>query len=243
MGWRSSVPAPTTEGARRGNTGICARPRPQPPARRGSGSRAGGEGARRHPEGQLPGSGNSGGRGPDQPGLGTQQGRSRGCWLRGGSALRSGFLLSATVLTRFLGPPSAIYLTSQFSLSGRQGGVEAGRAEAGGDGEPKGEPLLPSAQTVAVSLPRGVPSCPPHPRPWRSANPLVHSHRFGNEETREESLVQGPRVSPGGARLPVSRVPHSLSIKCAPRPHGARGVDRPDFHGKPQVTGPGISPL
>lgn len=66
-------------------------------------------------------------RGPRAPhASGAERGGLLG--LGGGSSLRSGFLLPATVLTRFLEPPSDIYLTSQFSLLGagwegwRQGG-------------------------------------------------------------------------------------------------------------------------
>lgn len=46
---------------------------------------------------------------------------------------------------------------------GRQGGREAGRRKAGGVGERKGKPFLPSAQAAAVSPPHGVP--PGSPRP------------------------------------------------------------------------------
>lgn len=77
--------------------------------------------------------------------------------LGGGSALRSGFLLSATVLTRFLEPPSDIYLTSQFSLPGasREGWRQGGKGQRRWGA--RGKHFLPSAQAPAASLPRGVP--------------------------------------------------------------------------------------
>lgn len=112
--------------------------------------------------------------------------------LGGGSALRSGFLLSATVLTSFLEPPSDIYLTSQFSLPGarregwRQGGEGRWRWGA------IGKHFLPSAQAEAAWLTRAVPPRAPRlsgvNRPLgfqeNSVITLVHLGGFKNEETR-----------------------------------------------------------
>lgn len=130
-------------------------------------------------------------RGRDQPGLGTPQGRSRGSRLRGGSSLRSGFLLSATVLTRFLGPPSDIYLTSQFSLSGPAGGVEAGRGEAGGEGSHRGtvfpphRPRLSGSRVGPILVP---PDRGGQPTPWLPGILLVHSPRFGDRKPGRSHL-------------------------------------------------------
>lgn len=88
--------------------------------------------------------------------------------------------------------------------------MEAGRGKAGGDGERKGKPFLPSEQAAAASLARGVP--PRAPRPWGSASPLdykriqesdlAHPYRFRNEETR--GGITCSRSTQGGARLPFS---------------------------------------
>lgn len=107
--------------------------------------------------------------------------------LGGGSPLRSGFLLSATVLTPFLEPPSDIYLTSQFSLPGAS---REGRRQ-GGEGRwpwgAKGKHFLPSAQAPPASLPRGVPPAADlqtfggQPVPWvPRAFTLVHLRGFKN---------------------------------------------------------------
>lgn len=72
------------------------------------------------------------------------------------------------------------------------------------------------------------------PRPWGSANPLAPGDPAGplpaiwGQETREESLVQGPRVRRESRRCRVPRLwgPPFLVHPMSTPAHGARGVDR-----------------
>lgn len=65
-------------------------------------------------------------------------------------------------------------------LRGRPGGMEAGRREAGGDGEPKGKPSFPPhrpwlSRSLMESHP-GPPDRGGQPTPWLPGIMPVHSH-------------------------------------------------------------------
>ena len=172
--------------------------------------------------------------------------------LGGGSSLRSGFLLPATVLTRFLESPSDIYLTSWFSLPGA-GGRDGGRAQGGGGWRrwgAKGETFSSLRQAAAASLLRGVP--PPAPRPPEVSQLLGVK---GNKESRWSTPTPTPtptdlrpeetwgRVTSLTAYTESEAVPGSQSlgspIPCPsngrPRPGGARGAHRPLRSDQPPV--------
>lgn len=191
-------------------------------------------------------------RDPRGPGLSTHiSGAEQGpLGLGGGSSLRSGFLLPATVLTRFLESPSDIYLTSWFSLPGA-GRRDGGRAQGGGGWRrwgAKGETFSSLRQAAAASLLRGVP--PQAPRPPGVSQLLgvkgkKESRWFTPTSTpidlRPEEIWGG--VTSLTAYTESEAVPGCQSlgspIPCPsnerPRPGGARGAHRPLSSDQPPV--------
>lgn len=237
MGWRSSIPALKTWGARRGNTVICAHaPSPSPPAR----------------EGQVRGGGRacSGRAICTRRGARARPGPARARHAAGAEqGLPAPGRIFSEVWVSSLGNrlDSFPWATVRYlfnlavqPLRGRPGGMEAGRGEAGGDGEPKGKPFFPPhrpwlSRSLVESHP-GPPDRGGQPTPWLPGIMPVHSHRLGDEETREEPLVQGPRARRESRRCQAPRLwglpflVHQMSTP-APRCQGSRQTD---FWGKPQ---------